>query len=72
MTKKFIGIIPNLETKQIVIAPWKTMEEAIEFARKMFGFNWNNMKKAKNRENTWIGVMYTKSCITNNNTKIYL
>ena len=60
MSKTLIGFIPNLEeSKQIVIAKWKTMEEAIKFAKEMYGFNWDIMEKAKSRENTWIWIMKT-------------
>ena len=60
MSKTLIGFIPNLEeSKQIVIAKWKTMEEAIKFAKEMYGFDWDTMEKAKSRENTWIWIMKT-------------
>ena len=57
MTKTFIGIVPNLESKQIVIAKWKTMEEAIEFAKKNYGFTWDHLTKAEWNNNCRIGTM---------------
>ena len=60
MSKTLIGFIPNLEeSKQIVIAKWKTMEEAIKFAKEMYGFDWDTMEKVKSREDTWIWIMKT-------------
>lgn len=58
MSKTLIGFIPNLEeSKQIVIAKWKTMEEAIKFAEEMYGFDWDTMEKVKSRKDTRIWVM---------------
>lgn len=58
MKKKLIGFIPDLEeSKQIVIAKWKTMEEAIKFAKGMYSFDWDTMEKVKSRKDTRIWVM---------------
>ena len=58
MSKTLIGFIPNLEeSKQIIIAKWKTMEKAIKFAKEMYGFDWNTMEKVKSRKDTRIWVL---------------
>ena len=58
MTKTFIGMLPDFEdSEQIIISKWKTMEEAIEFAKKMFWFNWTHLEKAKWDNDCWIGTM---------------
>ena len=58
MKKNLIAIIPGFEeSKKIVIAKWKTMEEAIKFAKEMYGFDWDTMEKVESRENTRIWVM---------------
>ena len=58
MSKTLIGFIPNFEeSKQIVIAKWKTMEEAIKFAKEMYGFDWDIMEKVKSKKDSRIWVM---------------
>lgn len=63
MKKKLVGFIPDFEeSKQIVIAKWKTMEEAIKFAKEMYGFDWDTMEKAKSREDIRIWVLKRDNC----------
>ena len=58
MKEKLIAFIPDFEeSKKIVIARWKTMEEAIMFAKKICGFDWKKMEKLEDKENTWIWIM---------------
>lgn len=58
MKKKLIAFIPDFEeSKQIVIAKWKTMEEAIKFAKEMYGFDWDTMEKVRSKKDTRIWVM---------------
>jgi len=71
MTKTLIGFIPNLEgSKQIVIAKWKTMEEAIEFANEKFWFTGDEMEKVEWKDDTWIGIMKRTEYTININEKI--
>jgi len=71
MTKSFIGFIPDFEeSKQIVIAKWKTMEEAIEFAKEKFWFTGDKMGKVEWKDDTWIGIMKRTEYTININEKI--
>ena len=73
MKKQLVMFVPNLEqSQQIIIAQWKTMEEAIEFARKMFWFKWDYLEKFEKCENTWIWEMDTKDYIMHKPTIIGL
>lgn len=55
---EIFDIVANSEwNKRIIIAKWKTMEEAIEFAQKIFWFKWNYLEKAEWDNDAWIGIM---------------
>ena len=67
MTKNLIWFTVPDWSKQIVISKWKTMQEAIKFAKEMYGFDWNDMEKVKGKENTRIWIMNRKSFKINKN-----